>query len=248
MAEMAILPVLARRAEIEATIRAHRVVVLTGETGSGKTTQLPQIVWGMNAPPPPLAKPRGTSPAGSGGGVAHTQPRRLAARAVSARIAEEMGVRLGGLVGYKVRFDERTSRETGITVMTDGMLLAEHAGPKAQIFYADAEQSEFFCDTVEMFSVLRKPEQVRKVNAVFVQDMGAADWAHPRGHWIDARSAYYVVGSSQRGSMGPTIGSFANEAQARAFAEKFGGQVHPFDDVTADMAVLDGGVLHDAPM
>lgn len=59
--------------------------------------------------------------------MAHTQPRRLAARAVSARIAEEMGVRLGGLVGYKVRFDERTSRETGITVMTDGMLLAELA-------------------------------------------------------------------------------------------------------------------------
>lgn len=115
------LPVLARRAEIEETIRAHRVVVLTGETGSGKTTQLPQIVWGMRKASPP------SGPLSPGGGVAHTQPRRLAARAVSARIAEEMGVRLGGLVGYKVRFDERTSRETGITVMTDGMLLAEIA-------------------------------------------------------------------------------------------------------------------------
>jgi ATP-dependent helicase HrpA len=62
-----------------------------------------------------------------GGGIVHTQPRRLAARAVASRIAEEMGVRVGGLVGYKVRFEERVSRETGITVMTDGMLLAEIA-------------------------------------------------------------------------------------------------------------------------
>ncbi|XVJ59576.1 MAG: ATP-dependent RNA helicase HrpA [Tepidisphaera sp.] len=133
------LPVVQRRGEIEDLLRRFRVLVLTGETGSGKTTQLPQIVWGMREDggatrpgsrgelPPPRPHRLGTSPAGGGGGIVHTQPRRLAARAVASRIAEEMGVRVGGLVGYKVRFEERVSRETGITVMTDGMLLAEIA-------------------------------------------------------------------------------------------------------------------------
>ncbi len=98
-------------------IRAHQVVVITGETGSGKTTQLPQIVHAMRS-----------EGGGRGRAIAHTQPRRLAARAVAARIAEEMGVRLGAEVGYKVRFDDRTSASTAIKVMTDGMLLAELGG------------------------------------------------------------------------------------------------------------------------
>lgn len=114
----AMLPVLARRAEIEAALRRSRVLILTGETGSGKTTQLPQIVWGMGG--------------GGGGerGIAVTQPRRLAARAVASRLAEEMRVPLGGLVGSKVRFEDRTGRDTRITVLTDGMLLAELAGDR----------------------------------------------------------------------------------------------------------------------
>ncbi len=107
------LPILDRQPEIEALIRAHQVVILTGETGSGKTTQLPQIIHAMRSP-----KARASA-------IAHTQPRRLAARAVAARIAHEMGVRLGELVGYKVRFDDRTSAATAIKVLTDGMLLAE---------------------------------------------------------------------------------------------------------------------------
>ncbi len=111
------LPILARRAEIEAALRAHRVVVVAGETGSGKTTQLPQILHAL------AADPRRA--------IAHTQPRRLAARAVASRIAEEMRVPLGGLVGYKVRLDDRTSGATRIKVMTDGVLLAELAGDPA---------------------------------------------------------------------------------------------------------------------
>ncbi|MDX2115220.1 MAG: ATP-dependent RNA helicase HrpA [Planctomycetota bacterium] len=105
------LPILARRAEIEAALLAHQVVVIAGETGSGKTTQLPQILHALLPP--------------SRRAIAHTQPRRLAARAVAARIAEEMAVPLGALVGYKVRFDDRTSAATRIKVMTDGTLLAE---------------------------------------------------------------------------------------------------------------------------
>ncbi|GJQ29306.1 MAG: ATP-dependent helicase HrpA [Phycisphaerae bacterium] len=105
------LPILLRRAEIEAALRSHQVLVLCGATGSGKTTQLPQIAHAMGL--------------GARGRIACTQPRRIAARAVASRIADEMGARLGGLVGYKVRFDERTGRDTAIKVLTDGMLLAE---------------------------------------------------------------------------------------------------------------------------
>ncbi|HVU63209.1 MAG TPA: ATP-dependent RNA helicase HrpA, partial [Phycisphaerales bacterium] len=113
------LPILLRRAEIEAAIRAHQVVVICGETGSGKTTQLPQICFELG-----LAE-RGL--------IGHTQPRRRAARAVAARLAAERSVRLGGLVGVKVRFQDTTSRETRIKLLTDGMLLAEMSGGDPQL-------------------------------------------------------------------------------------------------------------------
>lgn len=113
MTPLPVLPIVQRRQEIEAAVRAHQVVVICGETGSGKTTQLPQFFFSMG-----LA---------ARGRIAHTQPRRLAARAVAARIAEEMNVRLGELVGVKVRFQDQTSPATRIKLMTDGMLLAELA-------------------------------------------------------------------------------------------------------------------------
>ncbi|MGN6252312.1 MAG: ATP-dependent RNA helicase HrpA [Marmoricola sp.] len=105
------LPVSARRDDIAAAIRDHQVVVVAGETGSGKTTQLPKIC---------LALGRGTE-----GLIGHTQPRRIAARSVAERIAEELGVELGTTVGYQVRFTDRTSASSRIKVMTDGILLAE---------------------------------------------------------------------------------------------------------------------------
>lgn len=136
----------------------------------------------------------------------------------------------------------------GTSCSLDGMLLADYPGPKAQIHYAGREAPDFFCDTVEMFNIYLKPEQARTVRAVYVQDMGKASWDQPRGQWIDARQAYFVVGSRRHGSMGPTIGSFALDVDARAFASEFGGEVLPFDAVTADNAVLDGGALHDGLM
>ncbi len=130
----------------------------------------------------------------------------------------------------------------------DGMLLAEHPGPKAQIVYADAAEPDFFCDTVEMFNVYLQPEQVRAVRALYVQDMGKANWDEPRGQWIDARTAFYVVGGKRRGSMGPTIASFAEREAATRFAGEYGGQVLPFVEVKPEMVVLDGGALHDQHM
>lgn len=130
----------------------------------------------------------------------------------------------------------------------DGMLLADYPGPKAQLFYADAPAPLFFCDTVELFSMLLRPEQVRVVVVAYVQDMGRADWEQPRGHWIDARSAFYVRGSKRHGSMGPTLASFAQEADARAFAGEHGGTVLRHEEITPEMVDLSGGAKFDQRM
>ena len=105
------LPVSARRDEIARAIRDNQVVVVAGETGSGKTTQLPKICLELG---------RGTSAM-----IGHTQPRRIAARAVADRLAHELGVDLGAQVGYQVRFTEEVSPGTLVKLMTDGILLAE---------------------------------------------------------------------------------------------------------------------------
>jgi copper chaperone NosL len=86
------------------------------------------------------------------------------------------------------------------------------------------------------------------VTALFVQDMGKTDWDKPVGSWIDAKKAFYVLGSKRLGSMGPTAASFSSQADAQAFAAQHGGKVLKFDEVTPDMANLDGGALHDQTM
>jgi len=109
------LPVSARRDDIAAAIRDHQVVIVAGETGSGKTTQLPKICLEL-----------GRGAAGPGGKlIGHTQPRRIAARSVAERIAEELGTELGDVIGYQVRFTDRTSKASRVKLMTDGILLAE---------------------------------------------------------------------------------------------------------------------------
>jgi ATP-dependent helicase HrpA len=105
------LPVSARRDDIAAALAAHAVVIVCGETGSGKTTQLPKIA---------LAAGRGVS-----GRIGMTQPRRIAARSVAQRLAEETRTRLGGFIGWQVRFSDQVGPESRIKVMTDGILLAE---------------------------------------------------------------------------------------------------------------------------
>lgn len=135
----------------------------------------------------------------------------------------------------------------GTVCTLDGMTLMDYPGPKGQIHYADGT-TEFFCDTVEMFSISLRPEQQKRIRGIFTQDMAKADWRAPKGQWIAARSAYYVHGSSQRGSMGPTLAAFAARADAQAFAQKYGGTVLAFDQVTIDMVDLHGGAAHDRGM
>jgi ATP-dependent helicase HrpA len=105
------LPIVVKKDEITAAIRARQVTIVCGETGSGKTTQLPKMCLDAGH--------------GVGGLIGHTQPRRLAARAVAQRIAHELGTPLGTAVGYKVRFGDRTHEDGYIKLMTDGILLAE---------------------------------------------------------------------------------------------------------------------------
>jgi len=105
------LPIAAKRDEIKAALEKHQVLVIAGETGSGKTTQLPKICLEIGR--------------GVHGLIGHTQPRRLAARSVATRVAEELGAPLGELVGYQVRFEDQSTERTLIKLMTDGILLAE---------------------------------------------------------------------------------------------------------------------------
>ena len=110
------LPVVARRDEIARAIEANQVVIVCGETGSGKTTQLPKICLDIKR--------------GVHGLIGHTQPRRIAARTVASRIAQELKSPLGHAVGYKIRFSDRVSADTYIKLMTDGILLAETQGDR----------------------------------------------------------------------------------------------------------------------
>ena len=105
------LPIAERAEEIVSLLKAHQVLVIAGETGSGKTTQLPKLAMAAGL--------------GIAGRIGHTQPRRLAARAVARRLAEELAVPLGETVGFQTRFDDVMSQHTRIKLMTDGILLAE---------------------------------------------------------------------------------------------------------------------------
>src|SRR5213596_4044605 len=110
------LPICARREEIAKAISSHQVVIVCGETGSGKSTQLPKICLDLGR--------------GIQGLIGHTQPRRIAARATASRIARELKTELGGAVGYKIRFTDKVGPRSYIKIMTDGILLAETQGDR----------------------------------------------------------------------------------------------------------------------
>src|SRR5437762_5286430 len=112
----AALPINARREEICAAVERNPWVIVCGETGSGKTTQLPKMLLEMGRD--------------KTGRIGHTQPRRIAARSVAARIAEELATELGGIVGCKVRFHDQVGARTAVKLMTDGILLAETQGDR----------------------------------------------------------------------------------------------------------------------
>lgn len=126
----------------------------------------------------------------------------------------------------------------------DGMVLKDHAGPKAQIHFTEGKP-EFFCELTELFGMLLSPESKRAIAGMFVQDMGKTGWDRPQANWIDAKTAFYVVGSRKHGSMGPTFGAFSDMRDAEAFVQKEGGKIVRFNEVTADMVSKPRSAMHD---
>jgi copper chaperone NosL len=153
------------------------------------------------------------------------------------------------LAGCSKETTQVSAREPdqGTACALDGMVLKDYPGPKAQIHYKEGAP-EFFCDMLELFGTLLAPEQKRPVAGVFVQDMGKTDWAQPNGHWIDAKTAYYVVGSKKQGSMGQTFGSFSSLPDAEAFVKQEGGTIHRFEQITLHMVDQPKEASHDNAM
>jgi len=130
----------------------------------------------------------------------------------------------------------------------DGMSINDYPGPKAQIVARDG-RIDYFCTLSELFEVLFGGDGEHAAGASYVQDMGQADWNRPRGHWIEARSAFYVLGSRAQGAMGPTIGTFSRPQDAQAFAAREGGRVLDYSQVQPAMRVsgaLGAKAAHDA--
>lgn len=174
--------------------------------------------------------------------------RRFLSAAVRTSIAALAAAALVAACGHDAQTPPPAREITDATVsVLDGMSLKDYPGPKAQIVYADGEP-DFFCDTLGLFSVYLRPEHDRKVRALYVQDMGATDWQHPVGHWIDAKRAIYVIGSKKPSAMGRTFASFAREADAARFAKAEGGKLYRFGEITPEMAATDGGVVKDQTM
>ena len=180
------LPVAQRAADIARAIREHAVVVVSGETGSGKTTQLPKICLDAGR--------------GERGLIGHTQPRRIAARAVAARIAHELGTPLGGAVGYKVRFTDRTRPDAYVKLMTDGILLAETQGDPDLSRYDTLIVDEAHERSLNIDFLLGylKRLQVRRPDLKLVITSATIDAERFARHFADRRGPAPVIAVSGR--------------------------------------------------
>lgn len=121
-----------------------------------------------------------------------------------------------------------------------GMIISRFPGPKGQI----ADQSQHikkFCSTRDMFSYLLDPEHSHNIKNAWVHDMGKVPWQHPTNdYFIDAKSAWYVIGSSQMGVMGPTLASFSEPSTAKSFIAQFGGTLYRFEEITLNILIKMG--------
>ena len=116
-----------------------------------------------------------------------------------------------------------------------GMFLKQYPGPESQIIYRNGK-TYFFCDTVELFEYIHlKSVAVRVPLAMYVQNMAHNSWKHPDDNFINAKNAYYVIGSKRMGCMGPTFVSFSNENTAAKYIKKYGGKIYKFNEITVKM-------------
>lgn len=130
--------------------------------------------------------------------------------------------------------------ESGDECHVCGMIITNFDGPKGQAITAREQTTRKFCSTRDMFSWALQPENAKRDHTLYVHDMAQTDWEHPDDTaLIDAREAFFVVGSERTGAMGPTLASFASESSAAEFANEFGGEVVEFEDVTMDHLTQD---------
>ncbi|MBM7073816.1 nitrous oxide reductase accessory protein NosL [Shewanella sp. 202IG2-18] len=117
-----------------------------------------------------------------------------------------------------------------------GMIITNFPGPKGELYIKTSDKVKKFCSTRDMFSFLLDPEYKKQVKEVYVHDMSKSHWDKPNdNYFIDARKAFFVVGSSQTGAMGKTLASFSAKTDANAFAKEFAGQVHAFEQIKIHM-------------
>lgn len=136
-----------------------------------------------------------------------------------------------------------------------GMIVADHPGPKAQIFLSGADEPLWFSSVRDALAFTVLPEEPKSVAAIYVNDMGRAEWGSPEpGTWIDAKSAWYVIGSDRTGGMGaPETAPFGERQQAEAFVTRHGGRIVAFADIPADYVLAPAeeepasGHAHDEP-
>lgn len=117
-----------------------------------------------------------------------------------------------------------------------GMIIKNYPGPKGENYSTGSDTAKKFCSTRDLFAYILQPENIRQVKEVYVHDMAKTPWEAPGDeHFIDARKAWFVIGSTQKGAMGNTLASFSEKSDAEAFIKEFGGTLHIFDEITIDM-------------
>ncbi|MEH6823112.1 MAG: nitrous oxide reductase accessory protein NosL [Motiliproteus sp.] len=126
--------------------------------------------------------------------------------------------------------------ESGDECHLCGMIISNFPGPKGQLFERGQGRVMKFCSTRDLFAYLLDPEHQHNIQSVFVHDMAISPWDHPDDKtYIDARTAWYVVDSSRKGAMGPTLASFSDKAHADAYAAEYGGQLYPFEQLNLSL-------------
>jgi len=117
-----------------------------------------------------------------------------------------------------------------------GMIIEGFPGPKGQLFNKTSDISHKFCSTRDLFGYLLQPENVRQVKEVYVHDMSKTPWQKPTDEFfINAKDAWFIIGSSKNGAMGETIASFSQQNDAKAFSTEFGGKLYRFSEITIDI-------------
>lgn len=142
----------------------------------------------------------------------------------------------GGQSDKEAMVHKAVAIEQGEECHLCGMIIGNFPGPKGEAYSSTTDNVEKFCSTRDLFSFILQPENKRQIREVYVHDMSKTNWDKPSDEkFIDAREAWFVIGSSKKGAMGKTLGSFSDKADAEVFIQEFGGKLYRFDEITIDI-------------